>query len=355
MQNTLTKMKVTAEAKEGRGYIRITDTISANSETGCAAAVRLAVDSFLRDGINKATVYVSSQGGDVFEANDIENELDRLDEVELVLGAMAASAVTKWIAKYYTIALASTKIMIHKPKLNSFGNQDKVKGDLKLLEDLTNDYRSAYALKMGITEVEVDALWDKGDKWITAPEALAMKLINAINTPRNTPLATHQAMLTACANCENETPETQNNLKMDRIKMIAALGLAADATDEQILEAAQNARTSAQALSLVNQQKEADKKAAAKALITAAVKDKKLKADLADTFEAFAISDYEGTKTAIEAMAIVPMLSGQLGADAHKAESRKDWTFAKWQDADPKGLEEMAHNHPEDFDKLFNA
>lgn len=350
-----TKMKVRAEAKQGRGYIRITDTISVNSETGSAAAVRLAVDSFLRDGINKATVYVSSQGGDVFEANDIENELDRLDEVELVLGAMAASAVTKWVAKYYTIALASTKIMIHKPKLTSYGNHDKIKGDLKLLEDLTNDYRSAYAVKMGISEVEVDALWDKGDKWITAPEALKMKLINAINAPRNTPLAIHEAMLTACANCETEIPETQNNLKMDRIKMISALGLAADATDEQILEAAQQARTSAQALSVVNQQKEADKKVAAKALVTAAVKDKKLKADLADTYEAFAVADFEGTKTAIEAMVVVPKLSGELGGDASEAESRKDWTFAIWQDKDPKGLEKMAHENAEEFDKLFNA
>ncbi|MBD3748517.1 MAG: ATP-dependent Clp protease proteolytic subunit [Sphingobacteriales bacterium] len=349
------KMKITAEAKDGRGYIRITDVLHPYSETGSAAAVRLAVDSFLNQNIRKASIYISSKGGDVFEGEDIANELDRLDEVELILGATACSAVTKLVAKYYTTAQEGTKIMIHWPKLSTYGSIDKIEGDLKLLKDISNDYVASYAKKMGISAEDVTAILNKGDVWYTAKEALDNKLINAINQPKETPKAAYEALITAVA-IDEKTHEDDKKLKMDRIKMIAALGLAADATDEQILDAAKKAKDNAQKLADIKAKEDAELGTRAKALIAKAVVDKKIKPELVATYEALANADYEGTKKAIEAMTAIPKLSAELDGTAEgKIEARKDWNFDKWQEEDPMGLQALAETEPERFDKLFKG
>jgi hypothetical protein len=210
---------------------------------------------------------------------------------------------------------------------------------------------------MGITEDAVTAILNKGDVWFTAKEALDNKLINAINQPKATPKAAYEAMITAVATDDEQAQDEKNKkFKMDRIKMIAALGLAADATDEQVFEAAKKAKENADKLAQINAQEQAAKGTKVKALIADAVKAKKLKPELVETYEALATANFEGTKKAIEAMTAIPKLSAELeGTAADKLEARKDWDFDKWQDKDPLGLQAIAETEPERFEKLFKG
>lgn len=367
-------MKITAEAQEGRGYIRITDAIGTYSETGSAAVVRAAVDSFLRDGIRRVTVYATSPGGSTFEMEDIIIELERLDEVDVYLGAMAASAITRLVARFHTTADERTKLMIHKPEASIYGNSEIVKSKLGLLESIEGDYRRDYAKKMGITEAQVDLIW-KQEKWYTAQEALKDKLINAVGKPPHTPQAIHDAMVTACAACDEQpappkppqpepAPNTPNeesvtNKKMDRLQMIAALGLAADATDAEILAAAKKAKIASDQLDAVTATAKAAREKRGKELVAKALLEKKITVDVVATYEAWAMEDPDKMEAVLAALPVVPKLSTETGKDGDgkegEANDRKAWTLAEWQDKDPVGLEKLYNEKPSEFEKLANA
>ncbi|AIM38085.1 hypothetical protein KO02_16385 [Sphingobacterium sp. ML3W] len=356
------KIKITAEAHAGRGYIRITDIIGTYSETGSAAVIRAAVDAFLAQGIKGVSLYISSGGGSVFETSDICHELDRFgpENVDLYLGSLAASAVTYMVAKYYTTADPSTKLMIHRPEANIHGNVDAIESELKLLTDLTDDYRRGYAVKTGLTEGEVEALWNKGDLWLTAQQALEMKLINAIGKPVHTPQAVHDNMVQACLTPEEieNSEEINSNNEMDKLKIISALGLAADATDEQIINAAQQAKQDADRLTVVNAQAQEAKKMRGAAIVAKAILDKKITAEVKQTYENWAAQDPDAVEAVINAMTPVPQLSkviGDTNLNQNAVADRKDWSYAKWQDEDPEGLSKLHDEQPEEFEKLLNT
>ena len=158
-----TPFNITAKAKDGIALITISGYISQwtkASSTDIAAVIA----GFKEKGITEASVYINTEGGSVFEAIEINNLLeDNFKTIKVRVGALAASAGTYFVAKYHTTAKKNSQFMIHKPMGGVSGNEDQVAATLKILKNITNDYRTLYATKMGITEKAVDKLWDKGD------------------------------------------------------------------------------------------------------------------------------------------------------------------------------------------------
>lgn len=348
-----TQIQIKASTHNGQAVIRITSVVGANTDDQSnSEALRKSVDAFLSQGVTKARVYINSPGGSVFEANEIVNELKRFADVKIELGALAASAATYIIAHFHTTAKRNTRLMIHKPMGGAEGTVDEFKSYLKLLQSLTEDYRNAYATKMGITAEKVDELWGKGDYWMTAQEALAIKLIDAIEG-EGTVTKTDAMMIAACG--------FKDKIKItnivEREQLIQILGLQADATDEQILTALQDAKSKADQFDASQQEDEeqsAEQKA--EALVNAAIVGKKLTAAQKATFVALAVANLEGTRAAIDAMPVIKPISSQIvppGSGRSKEDKeRAEWDLDKWLEEDPEALAEMEKTDPKKFEIL---
>jgi ATP-dependent Clp protease protease subunit len=350
---------ITAEARSGIAYIRIVDAIS---EYGMASSVevRSQVDSFIRQGITTAEVYINSRGGDCFEADEMCNELERFgtENVSVRIGAVAASAATIFLAKFKSTAKPNSQIMIHRPRLGVYGDMQKIESDIVLLRNKTADYKTAYATKTGQTEEEIETLWSKGDVWLTAQEALEMKLIDGIEGTETIDVTAEDvSILEACG--APIIPQVTQQIKkpvMDKNVLIAALGLSADATDEQIQKALEEGKAAKGQLDAKAENAKDKAKDAAKKLVAHHLNKRKvIKADMVANYENWAEHDFEGCKAALESMTPIPQLSAQLDIVTEKLEARKDWNFSKWEEEDPKGLAAMADNDHAAFEKLLNA
>lgn len=150
-------------------------------------------------------------------------------------------------------------------------------------------------------------------------------------------------------------PEIKTPLKMDKI--IAALGLQAGATEDEIVAAIEKVKNE-QTLALRN-----DK---AVSLLVKMGVSKGLKKELV---EKLAKADFDATlemvETTLKAEPLIPeteaganqaRLSAAL-LEASKftpqAESRKDWTLSKWQTEDQEGLKALIKSKPAEYALMF--
>lgn len=344
-------VSMTVEAVENNGVadIRITDRISEWSDSS-ANSVRAKVDEMIAAGVSEARLYLNSQGGNVFQANEIINELKKFAKINITVGALAASAATRILAEFggSAIAFQNSQFMIHKPRGYFDGNQDEIASSLQMLNNVTADYRTAYATCSGKTEDEIDALWQNGDYWMTAEQAQEFGLISSIHSDSKKLRAEDVALLEACGapNIPN-IEKTEFKYKMDKDKLKSLLGLAADATDEQIENAIAENKTKAEASAQTEAALQAQADERAEALVNDAIlKDKKITADQKDVWLGLAKQDFEGTKAALEAMPEIGKLSAQISGNG-KVDVHKDWKLEDYLAKDPEAYEKLKLENPE--------
>ena len=275
-------MKIEASQAGKKGTIRIVDFISMATDSS-SERIRAIVDDFINQSIESAEVYINSRGGSTIEAVEIANELERLPNVTLTIGAVAASAATYLMTKFKSRAFSNSQFMIHRPRLSTSGDISAIQADLKLLENTTADYKAAYASKMKKSEDDIEAYFAKGDYWMTAKEAKSLGLLDEIISTDEKLTAHDVEILTACG--APIIPEVQSNTDTEmknRLQIIAALGLAADATDEQIEAAAKDVKAKADEADTLKTDAEKSKKVNVEALVDKAIAEKKITADQKD-------------------------------------------------------------------------
>lgn len=346
-------LKIEASTAGTKGTIRIVDFISMYTETS-ATRVREIVDDFLDKGTTEHEVYINSRGGSTVEAVEIANELKRLPNVTLKVGAIAASAATYLMTKFKSTAYSNSQFMIHRPKLAVSGDVEQVKADLKALEITTADYKSSYAAKTGKTEDEIEALFVKGDYWMTAKEAKEIKLLDEIIEEPMQITSEDVERLVAAGSPNipkpNEKLEIEHTMK-NRNQIIAALKLPADATDEQIEQAVKDAQAKADQVETLTAAQKAAVKTEGKAFVAKAVLEKKITADVADKWEESYEKNPENTKAMINAMPAVQKPT-QEGVSGTEAAGREKWTLEDYQTKDPEALGKMMTENPEKFKQL---
>lgn len=337
-----------------RGSIRIVDRISEWTESS-SLTIKGIVDSFIAKGITHCEVYINSAGGNVFEATEIVNDLKRIPNVTLQIGSLAASAATYIMTKFTATGFPNSQFMIHRPSITTSGNVADLKADLKLLENITADYVKAYAEKMKKSEQEIEDYFAKGDYWMNAQEAKELGLLDAILTEQEHVTSESIQLLVAVA--APKIPQIINQIqnKMDRNKLISRLKLSADATDAEIESALAAIEIKASRAETLETEISAQMEAQATAMVEKAILDKKITADLKDTYLSLAKKDLKGTEAALAAMQGAQKasehLEGNPGADA----SKEKWTLEDYQEKDPAALEEMITKDPEKFKKLEAA
>lgn len=361
------KLILTAESKDGKAYVRIIGRIvdwNANNSKDFQAKV----DELIKTH-SDCEVYINSQGGSVFEAAEINNQLKRFKTVTVTVGSLAASAATYFIACYPTTASLNSQIMIHKPSIYTGGNEDQIQADLKLLKNVTQDYLAKYSKKTGKTTAEIEELWKAGDYWMSATEAKSDGFIDFIDDEAEAVMTAEDvSILEACGapiipkvTSENKpTQKPKNQNIMNREELIAFLGLSADATDEQI-EAAKSAlkvdalkQRSQEAAD--KQKNETEANAKAEKLVDDAIVAKKLTADQKETWLGLAKADFNGTEKALNAMLSREKLSANLTpADGSNDASRAKWTLEDYLEKDPEAYEKLKVEKPKEAEALEAA
>lgn len=351
----INNMKVTAELKGGKANIRIVDYIGEWTESS-SRTVRTIVDEMLAGGATEASVYINSRGGDIFEAVEIANELSRFTSVKIQVGSVAASAATYIIAKFKANSRAkkNSQVMIHRPSAYLSGDIIAITARMKLLENTTNDYKATYATATGKTEDEIEKLWANGDYWMTAQEAKEQGFIAEVEEEEQQYTEDDVLILEACG-APNIPEIKKSNIKstdMDKNKIIAALGLPADATDEQIETAAKEAREKADKLATVEASTEQLQKTKATALVALAITERKITADMKDHYEKFAAADYDGCSALFATMKGVAKPEFTPGNPAEVDKVRASWTLEDYLEKAPEALAEMEKNDKVRFDRL---
>lgn len=348
-------LNIRAEKKEGKAHIHIEGTIWSFSHSD----FKYELDKLMEDGVTDVVLYINSPGGDVFAANQIINELSRFEgSVVGIGGAIVASAATLIASHCDEFKMPTNgQYMYHKPKAWIEGNEDDIASRLKLLRDITNQYRSRYSELTGLKEDEIEQNWSKGDVWLTAKEALENGFITEMMTQKEKVSPQTAMMIAACGSphkIELKALKSDNNMENKDV-LIAKLKLAKDATDAQILAAVDALEKSAgktEALqALIDKQQEV----AISSLVADAVKDKKIGAEMVATYEDLARRDFESTKKALNAMPSITKLSAQLEGDSQGEAIKSKWTFDDYLAKDPKGLEALAVEDPKKFAELEKA
>jgi ATP-dependent Clp protease protease subunit len=360
---------ITAETKNGKAYVRIVGRIS-DWNVNNSRDFQNKVDELVKVH-DDCEVYINSQGGSVFEANEINNQLKRFKNVTVTIGSIAASAATYFIACYPTTVSSNSQIMIHKPMMTTHGNETEIQNQLKLLKSITKDYLAKYAKKTGKTAKQIEALWSTGDYWMSGTEAKDEGFVDFLDDEIDAVVTVEDiAVLEACGapiipKVSAEILKPKHTIKtkniMDKDELIAFLGLEANATDVQIAEAKSKMKIDAL------KKREIDAAAKAKAdakedegsqdeyspeaitLVEAGIKDKKFTAKEAEHYKAFATANLVGATAVINAMVKIPKLSSQLNTKNQQEDGdavTANWTYDDYLTKDPNALEALWANDP---------
>jgi ATP-dependent Clp protease, protease subunit len=308
---------VTAEAKNNKAFLRITGLIYEWNNS--AEEITRKIDEFLAQGITDVEVYLNGPGGDVFQAAEIENQIQRFPGSKTgTAGALLASAYTKIALSLDSCEQAENgQFMYHKPSGRLSGNEDAIASGLKLLQNMSIQYKDAYAAKTGISTDVIEANWAKGDVWLSAKEAKAQKFITGVITKTIITPDT-KAMFEACGspNIPRITSNNKNLKTMDQKILALSLGLPEDASEETIkatIKALKEAGIENAGLKAEKTAKEGiEANAKIETLLKTAVTEKKITANQVESLTSWAKSDFTACEAHLKSLPTLGKVSDAI-------------------------------------------
>lgn len=131
----------------------------------------------------KIEVRINSQGGDVFSGMAIYNALRQSKgDITIYIDGVAAS-IAAIIALCGKPLLMSpyAKLMLHNVSGGTYGNASELRQTAEQMETLQTNLATMIAERLGMTAEEIEKKYFDGqDHWISASEALEMKLVDGI-------------------------------------------------------------------------------------------------------------------------------------------------------------------------------
>lgn len=317
-----------------------------------ADAFREKVKELTDKGIKDAHIYINSGGGDCFQANEIENILKAFKgKITGEGGALVASAATYLALGIKDFAQAENgQFMIHKPGIYTSGTEQEIENSLKLLKNMTENYKKAYLAKTTLPEAEFLDKWEKGDWWMTAQEALENGFISAVNS--TVEIDKNTAQMIANYRTTNKTEPMNTTI------MTQQLGLPPTATQEQINEALIALKAKAAKADELEAAQKAEKEAAQKqqinALLDKAIENKTIKADTLTAWKQAFDNDFENTAGILAGLVPVEKLSDHItGSTSVTGAKHNGKTWEQLQEEDPELLAKLETTNPELFAGLF--
>ena len=137
----------------------------------------------LQSQYSKIDVRINSRGGDVFSGIAIYNALrtSKADITVYIDGVAASIAGIIALCGKPLYMSPYAKLMLHAVSGGTWGNASELRQMAEIMENLQGDLASMIAGRCGMKKDEVLAKYfDEKDHWISAQEALDMKLIDGI-------------------------------------------------------------------------------------------------------------------------------------------------------------------------------
>lgn len=323
---------------------------------------------------SEITVHLHTPGGSVFDGNLIYNALNKSKSViHIVIDGIAASmgAIIILSAKKVSI-VENGYLMIHAPSSYSGGQAKDFENQAKLLRSIEKNFLEKLSARTGKPIKEVEK-WLVGDNWFDATEAKKLGLVTDIIPtqtatlfPVENPSQMEQQDVYNAYAClltsMSVTNKTDNTMKLALIQALALSALTAESSDTAVIQAVQeriNEEKSAR--EKAENELNAFKEAQIEAVLEAAIKEKKIAETQKEVYQKIAQT------SGIEALNVVLANAGSKEPAKAQAPNITDliqkkqntanasWTFDEWQKNDPKGLEKMSVENPEEFKRLFNA
>ena len=315
-------------------------------------------------GATSCLVYLMTNGGDCFQANEIVNILIEIfGSYTGEGGAIVASAGTYIAVNATSFLMAKNgQFMIHKPAGSVYGTETDMENYLKLLKNMTISYYGSYKAKLKKPEPDFLAKWDGGDFWMTAQEAKDWGFVTEVKEPVKVTQAL-AASIKASGSPLDFSPEyiilNQNKDNEMNLQAIAlTLGLAATATEPEITaKIAENAKKAGDydALVAATAQKEKTEKAAnIKAALDKAEKEHRITADTRANWQTMLEANYETTIKVLEAVQVVSALSSEIVVSAENGtKTYNGKSYEQLEAENPALLADLAENKSEVFAALF--
>lgn len=358
-----TPLVLTAVERDGKAHIRIVGGIYQWQNS--SREFREQIEDMQLRGIQDAHIYIKSEGGDVFEANEIANLIDGFKgKITGEGGSLVASAATYIACKLDDFTMPSNgQFMIHKPMASLFDkNEDEIASTLKLLKNITSNFIEVYARKTGLTAKKVEDLWSKGDFWMSAKEAKKKGFISGISDEEEF-TSEDVTLLRACGapNLPKEVLNITNNMKKLTITALMFLKLNENASEKEVEDTIKALKEKADQYdnlkATLEEKEKTEVEAKIKAVLDKAIADKRLTEDYRASFVAKLKGNYEAAVKEIEALKPVTQLSKEVAATTANGISaeRKDWKYGDWAEKDAQGLQAMIKENPETFKALYKA
>lgn len=127
------------------------------------------------------TIWINSEGGDVFAAAEIYNAIkERKGNTTVKIDSIAASAASVIAMAGDVIEMSPVAIMmIHKPSTISFGNADDMRKTAEILDEVQATIKNAYQLKTGMSDRKLNELINK-ETYMNAYTAYDLKFIDKV-------------------------------------------------------------------------------------------------------------------------------------------------------------------------------
>lgn len=339
------------------------------------------VNALIEQGVTEASVFLETDGGDVFAAYKIGATIRRFPgKVHGTLGVMCASSGTYISSHFDTVKMPSNGVfMFHKPMLFAQGNIDEVSSQMKLLADITKEFLKVYTQVTGKSEAEIEALW-KNDCYLTAKEAKEMGFVSEIieEVPLTPKIAAslHRDRLpekfTQIKAYKIEEPKNNNNYSMKKVAIMAVLGsvpqivaLSENASETEVLAAIKAAMDGKDVI--INDLKRKIQQINTEkvtVIVDAAIKDGRITESEKPHWTAMIEANYEASSAILNNMTPRVDINQTINNGKNTPEAgaplavRADWDYAKWMKEDPTALNAMRTSsdkaEKERFEALLN-
>lgn len=349
---------------------------------------------------SEITIHLHTYGGSVFDGNLMCNAIEKSPaNITIIIDGVAASMGAVFVLSGKAVKIVDNGyLMIHAASNGSYGNAKVHESNANLLNMIDKNFVNRLMARTGKSK-EYVSKWLEADTWFDAEGAIKEGLVHEIIPavvetvyPAFVPEDMGEIEvynMYACALLKTvtspavnafldspEIPQANSNFNIDNMKqvLITALGLSAvvnaQSSDTAVLEAVQgkinNLQASLDVEKAARTKAENDLKAYKDGLIKAMIDTASAGASKAFTEDERKVYENIGENSGIEALAHVlksshkpaaPNISAhiQTGTPGAGVAGRDSWDLDKWQKEDPKGLEKLATDDKESFDKLFNA
>jgi ATP-dependent Clp endopeptidase proteolytic subunit ClpP len=291
----------------------------------------------LQNTYGKIIVHVNSLGGEVYSGIAIVNALKNSKANIIIyidgIAASMASVIALCGRPLYMSQYA--RLMLHNVKVGIYGDKEDLRITIEEVEGLENSLCEIIAGRIGKTPEEIKAMYFDGrDHWVTAREALAMRLIDGIYDV-DAPIATDSTTEQIYKIFNNKLQNT-DNMNIEEFRKRPSFVNAAN--DGDVLRIIDNLETEARKVPQLTEQVTAlegevqafrAKETAAvdaerTALLDAAIADERIKQPQRAHFDALLKADFANGKAVLESLPRKRRVVNMLGASG-QLETESAW------------------------------